>query len=92
VKSSVASALLCILFVAGCRNGSGASGIQGSDLLNRLPPPVATAFISDHPHSSVARTHARLFPDGSTRYQVIYLDATGQTRQANYYGDGRVVR
>jgi hypothetical protein len=66
--------------------------MRSIDALSRLPSPVASAFRKDHPKVSAALVHVRLFPDGSTRYQIIYVDSNGQSQQAQYFADGRSVR
>jgi hypothetical protein len=93
---------LILLFSIGCHNGIGGSGgssaasataasVQANDVLSRLPAPVATAFQKNHPNQTASIIHVRLFPDGSTHYQIIYTDSSGQPQQANYYGDGRAI-
>jgi len=94
---------LILLFSIGCRNGIGggesasatasppAASAQASDVLSRLPAPVASAFQKDHPHQTASAIHVRLFPDGTTHYQIIYSDANGQPQQANYYANGQDV-
>jgi hypothetical protein len=94
--------LFSALFLPGCHSsggGSNASTLQPSAAMSaaqggvwaRLPAPVAAAFRASHPKIAPIRLHVRLFPDGTTRYQVMYVDADGQTRYASYYADGRNV-
>ena len=93
---------LILLLSMGCRDGIGGSGgssaaappaapAQASDALSRLPAAVAAAFTKNHPHETASTIHVRLFPDGTTHYQIIFTDSGGQPEQANYYGDGRAI-
>jgi hypothetical protein len=104
VKSFARPIALFTTCLIGCRHsgGGGANAApnqasvgtaiqQNGDVLNRLPAPVAAAFQKNHPRLSPTRIHVRLFPDGTTHYQVIYLGNDGQTHQAEYYPDGRNV-
>jgi hypothetical protein len=75
------------LLLNGCH--STAPATPNSDILNRLPASVAQAFAKQHPHVSPSRVHVRLFPDGTTHYQIIYPDPNGQSRDATYLTDGR---
>ena len=85
----LASWTLCF---CGCRHDNAAPDpSQSSSILNRLPAPVVAAFRHDHPHIAPASFHVRLFPDGTTHYQLIYLDNTAQPREADYYPDGRPI-
>jgi hypothetical protein len=101
VKSLARPSVLCVIVLIGCHRGVGSGGVaanqispaaiasQNSELFARLPAPVTTAFEKSHPRVAATRVHVRLFPDGSTHYQIIYVDGEGRTRQAEYYGNGR---
>jgi hypothetical protein len=93
---------LIVLLAVGCQNGSGGGGasatgsppagsVQANDVLSRLPAAVAAAFKKHHPHETASTIHVRLFPDGTTHYQIGFTDSSGQPQQANYYGDGRAI-
>ena len=68
-----------------------AASAQASGVLSRLPAPVAAAFQKNHSNQTASTIHVRLFPDGTTHYQIVYKDSSGQPQQASYYADGRAI-
>jgi hypothetical protein len=93
VKFNARFTLMLTLCLIGCHHGNGNAdaAAQANNILSRLPAPVAAAFVKQHPHVPPARFHVRLFPDGTTHYQLMYQGSDGQPQQADYYGDGRKV-
>jgi hypothetical protein len=102
VKSSAFVIVSSVVLALGCRNlgTSGgaastpppaASPAQTNSALARLPPPVAAAFQRAHPAVTPMLIHVRLFPDGTTHYQITYLGSNGEPQQADYVASGQVV-
>jgi hypothetical protein len=87
--ANVFAPILALVFLLSSGCHTAAPTAQNSEMLNRLPAPVAAAFAKQHPHISPARIHARLFPDGTTHYQILYSDTSGQIHEADYFADGR---
>jgi hypothetical protein len=103
VKSFARLAVLLVFCLTGCHHENGSSdgsanqtptasaAATSNQVMSRVPAPVAAAFARNHANASATRVHVRLFPDGTTHYQIMYVDGDGQPQEADYYLDGRKV-